>query len=66
MYDDATLLPPLPLIHSRLTRNAKERHRLRTLLRLAIEARDDAERTAAQAAPEPRPQAAGREVDHAS
>jgi len=42
MLDDATLLPPLPLIHERLTRNAKERSRLRTLLRLAVEARDDA------------------------
>jgi hypothetical protein len=38
------LLPPLHEIHRRLTINARERHRLRMLLKLAIEAQEDAER----------------------
>jgi hypothetical protein len=37
MSNEASLLPPLTMIHERLTRNQRERHRLRTLLRLAIE-----------------------------
>jgi hypothetical protein len=41
MYDDATLLPSVTLIYERLTRNQRERHRLRTLLRLARHASDD-------------------------
>lgn len=36
MTDDAPLLPPVRLIHERLTRNQRERQLLRTLLRLAI------------------------------
>jgi hypothetical protein len=49
-----SLLPPLREIHTRLTINARERHRLRTLLRLAVEAQEDAERLGAMpAAPQP-------------
>jgi hypothetical protein len=39
---DDTLLPPPHEIHARLTLLAREQRRLRTLLRLIIEARDDA------------------------
>ncbi|MGP0069144.1 MAG: hypothetical protein ACLQGP_36785 [Isosphaeraceae bacterium] len=46
MFDDETLLPPLPVIQERLTRNQREEKRLRTLLRLAIEAKDDRRRGA--------------------
>jgi hypothetical protein len=41
MFDESTLLPPLPLIHERLTRNIQERDRLRTLLRLAVAAQQE-------------------------
>jgi hypothetical protein len=41
MYDDATLLPPAHLIHERLSRNQRERHRLHTLLRLVRHAEED-------------------------
>jgi hypothetical protein len=53
--DDDTLLPPAELVHDRLTRNQRERHRLRTLLRLIAD--QDRPETASD-----RPQtAAGRE-----
>jgi hypothetical protein len=52
MVDDVSLLPPLGVIHDRLTRNQQERRRLRTLLRLAIEV--DGERRQRQV---PRPEA---------
>ena len=45
------LLPPVGIIHDRLTKNERERRRLRTLLRLVIEARDDAAREANAQAP---------------
>jgi hypothetical protein len=41
MYDEATLLPPAHVIHERLSLNERERHRLRTLLRLVRHAEDD-------------------------
>ena len=44
MHDDATLLPPLPVIHENLTLNRREHYRLRTLLRLAVEAQKDRKR----------------------
>jgi hypothetical protein len=62
MYDDATLLPPVSLIHERLTRNQRERHRLRTLLRLARDAAEDGHRQTAPVRPQT---AARREVNHA-
>jgi len=58
MYDDATLLPTVSLIHERLTLNQRERHRLRTLLRLARDAAEDNHR---QTASETRQKAAGRD-----
>jgi hypothetical protein len=57
MYDDTTLLPPVAVIHERLTLNQRERHRLRTLLRLVRAAEEDRPQTA----PEARQQAIGRE-----
>jgi hypothetical protein len=62
MNDDSTLLPPVTEIHERLSRNARERHRLRTLLRLA--------RAAAAEHSQPQqdsrqPTTVDREVDHA-
>jgi hypothetical protein len=56
MYDDATLLPPASLIHERLTFNARERHRLRTLLRLVRHAAKERDRKI----DEPRSEAVGR------
>jgi hypothetical protein len=41
MTDEVTLLPPIRIINERLTRNERERRRLRTLLRLAIEVDDE-------------------------
>lgn len=43
MYDDLALALPIREINKRLTRNARERDRLRTMLRVAVEARKDAE-----------------------
>jgi hypothetical protein len=61
MFDEETLLPPLPTIHARLTRNARERSRLRTLLRLAIEAEDHKREEAAESPRKPHsPSANGR------
>lgn len=45
MSEASPLLPPIGLIHDRLTRNQRERRVLRTLLRLAV-------RTEEQARPE--------------
>jgi hypothetical protein len=44
MYDDLALTLSISEINKRLTRNARERDRLRTMLRVAVEARDDAEK----------------------
>jgi hypothetical protein len=44
MHDDSTLLPPIGEINKRLTVIARQQHRLRTLLKLAVEAREDAQR----------------------
>jgi hypothetical protein len=41
MYDDATLLPSAHVIHERLSRNSRERHRLHVLLRLVRHAEED-------------------------
>jgi hypothetical protein len=60
MFDEETLLPPLPIIHARLTRNARERSRLRMLLRLAIEAEDHRREEAAQGVRQSQPSVNGR------
>ena len=52
MADETSLLPPVRVIHDHLTRNQRERRRLRTLLRLAIEV-DDERRRQAPVAPQP-------------
>jgi hypothetical protein len=57
MTDPKPLLPPAHVVHERLTRNQRERHILRTLLRLIVETDQDAERTPSQAGQ----QAPGRE-----
>jgi hypothetical protein len=41
MWDKDRLLPPLRIIHERLTRNRREHRLLRTLHRLAVEGLDD-------------------------
>jgi hypothetical protein len=41
MLDEETLLPPVRVLHERLTRNIRERDRLRTLLRLAVAAQQE-------------------------
>jgi len=62
MPESDQLLPPVDVIHERLTRNQRERRLLRTLLRLTI----DADKAGRQTAQDPRQTAVGREVDHAS
>jgi hypothetical protein len=57
MNDDATLLPSIGEINRRLTILARQQNRLRTLLRLAVEAREDAEEFGV-ATPAPQPEAA--------
>jgi len=52
--DDASLLPPIRRINEKLTENERERRRLRTLLKLALEEADDRRQTS------PQPAAAGR------
>jgi hypothetical protein len=52
MADETSLLPPVRVIHDHLTRNQRERRRLRTLLRLAIEV-DDERRRQAPVTPQP-------------
>ena len=39
--DRDTLLPPVHVINDRLTRNQRERHVLRTLLRLIVDQNND-------------------------
>jgi hypothetical protein len=41
MCDEKTLLPPVHVIYERLSLNARERHRLNALLRLARHAEKD-------------------------
>ena len=41
MHDDDPLLPPLPVIRDRLTRNQRERSLLRALFRLAVRTAGD-------------------------
>jgi hypothetical protein len=56
-HDD--LIPPAPIVRERLSRNLRERRRLRSLLRLAVQAAQDR----AESAPhESRRAAAGRGV----
>jgi hypothetical protein len=45
VIDDHIQLPPVRVINERLTRNQRERRRLRTLLRLAIEVDDERRQT---------------------
>ncbi len=45
MNDNASLLPPVRVINERLTHNQRERRRLRTLLRLAIEVSHEQQNT---------------------
>jgi hypothetical protein len=54
MVDEVSLLPPIRVINERLTRNERERRRLRTLLRLALEVNDE-RRQQAPTAPQPGP-----------
>jgi hypothetical protein len=44
MPDERELLPPIPEITERLTVIAREQQRLRKLLSLAVQAKDDAEK----------------------
>jgi hypothetical protein len=53
--DDVPLLPPIALINEKLTVNQRERRRLRTLLKLAVEEADDRRH-------QPRPEAARPEA----
>jgi hypothetical protein len=55
MTNDMSLLPPLKVIHEQLTRNQRERRRLRTLLRLAIEVDDERGRRQARQSETARP-----------
>jgi hypothetical protein len=57
MTDPRPLLPPAHAVHEQLTRNQRDRHILRTLLRLIVEADQDPERTPS----EPRQTAPGRD-----
>ncbi|MFI5454205.1 MAG: hypothetical protein ACHRXM_02020 [Isosphaerales bacterium] len=52
MSHDAPLLPPVRVINERLTQNQRERRRLRTLLRLAIEVGDEEHQTVRKSQPE--------------
>jgi hypothetical protein len=61
MSDCEQLLPPVHVIHARLTRNQRERRLLRTLLRLVMTEAESTRQTASQ----PRHEAAGKGVDHA-
>jgi hypothetical protein len=44
MSETASLLPPIGVIHERLTRNQRERAILRTLLKLSVRAEQEQER----------------------
>jgi hypothetical protein len=61
MPNNDSLLPPLPLIRDRLTRNQRERSLLRALFRLAVRAKKELTHDNAH---EPRHEAAGRECGH--
>jgi hypothetical protein len=52
MVDEVSLLPPIRVINERLTRNERERRRLRTLLRLALEVNDERREQAPASQPE--------------
>jgi hypothetical protein len=65
MHDDLALTLPVCEINRRLTVIAREQHRLRALLRIAIEARDDAEKFGLATPPAPRPEARPEGVAHA-
>jgi hypothetical protein len=54
MHEDLALSLSVAEINKRLTRNARERERLRIMLRVAVEAREDAER---YGTPRPQPEA---------
>jgi hypothetical protein len=63
MYDDLALTLPVGEINKRLTILARQQHRLRALLRIALDARDDAEKFGATpTAPQPEALAAQREA----
>jgi hypothetical protein len=57
MHDDLSLTLPIGEINRRLTRNARERDRLQSLLRVALQAREDAERFGHEQSPTPQPEA---------
>lgn len=59
MSDPEKLIPPAPVVREYLSRNIKERRRLRALLRLAIKEADERRQEAAHA---PRPEADGQGV----
>lgn len=60
MNDDLALTLSISEINKRLTRNARERERLRILLHVAVQAREDAERFGAASQPS-QPEAARSE-----
>lgn len=62
MSDETSLLPPIGLIHERLTRNERERRLLRTLQRLALREHEESGNSR-HTAPAPRQPAAGGEVE---
>ena len=57
MYDDLALALPVGEINKRLTTLARQQHRLRTLLRVAVEAQQDAEKFGATTPRAPQPEA---------
>jgi hypothetical protein len=59
MPNDESLIPPLPVIQDRLTRNQRERSLLRALFRLALRTERDQPRHDAH---EPHHEAGGRGV----
>jgi hypothetical protein len=66
MLDDLALTLSVGEINQRLTYLARQRERLRTMLRLAVEAREDAERFGTAQPPTPQPEPArSREAAHA-
>ncbi len=60
MHDDLALKLPIAEINTRLTRLARERDRLRALLKIAVEARDDAAKFGCAATHDPQPATASR------
>jgi hypothetical protein len=55
MRDKDPLIPPISAICDRLTDNQRERRRLRTLLKLAVDEQDERRRRS-DAAPRPQPE----------